>query len=385
MADMLPDTWQEDSQTRTDTHPLSCRLVCRAPIAEITLWLEGFARLALVLTSKHPTKAAEMWAYQSAIIRAARNYEGTAWVAYNRQYCREALARKYLNWSVVNSRLYSEAFTGRATVIPRCRYCLSETHDLRTCATAYPYIRDLMVLQSCTSLPPPNAELFKGGRTPLNLAAWEVALRRSGVVPKGHATGKWRLITDLSYPPGKSVNDGIVPSSVLSATPLSTTWLQQPQRPTSEFASDASGSWGCSAHTTESWFQMQWNEQLSPLSITIKELLPIMFTVVVWGKATHHDGERKPITKPRFIAQLRGYMKAAGLPSDQFAGHSFHIGSHHDSCKSGLGGGRGTPPGLGRTSSLGRVGTPTDGQCLVPHPQTEGEWPTNIKAQGSPS
>lgn len=133
MADMLPDTWQEDSQTRTDTHPLSCRLVCRAPIAEITLWLEGFARLALVLTSKHPTKAAEMWAYQSAIIRAARNYEGTAWVAYNRQYCREALARKYLNWSVVNSRLYSEAFTGRATVIPRCRYCLSETHDLRTC------------------------------------------------------------------------------------------------------------------------------------------------------------------------------------------------------------------------------------------------------------
>ena len=50
-----------------------------------------------------------------------------------------------------------------------------------------------------------------------------------------------------------------------------------------------------------------------------------------------------------------------------------------------LGGGRGTPPGLGRTSSLGRVGTPTDGQCLVPHPQTEGEWPTPIKARGSPS
>ena len=54
--------------------------------------------------------------------------------------------------------------------------------------------------------------------------------------------------------------------------------------PTSEFASDASGSWGCGAHTTESWFQMQRNEQLSPLSITIKELLPIMFTVVVWGR-----------------------------------------------------------------------------------------------------
>ena len=34
---------------------------------------------------------------------------------------------------------------------------------------------------------------------------------RFGVIPKGRGTGKWRLITDLSYPPGLSVNDGIDP------------------------------------------------------------------------------------------------------------------------------------------------------------------------------
>ncbi len=34
---------------------------------------------------------------------------------------------------------------------------------------------------------------------------------RFGVIPKGHGTGKFRLITDLSYPPGTSVNDGIDP------------------------------------------------------------------------------------------------------------------------------------------------------------------------------
>lgn len=34
---------------------------------------------------------------------------------------------------------------------------------------------------------------------------------RFGVIPKGHNTGKWRLITDLSFPPGNSVNDGIDP------------------------------------------------------------------------------------------------------------------------------------------------------------------------------
>ena len=34
-------------------------------------------------------------------------------------------------------------------------------------------------------------------------------ISRFGVIPKGHNTGRWRLITDLSYPPGESVNDGI--------------------------------------------------------------------------------------------------------------------------------------------------------------------------------
>ena len=35
---------------------------------------------------------------------------------------------------------------------------------------------------------------------------------RFGVIPKGHNTGKWRLITDLSFPPGESVNDGVDPA-----------------------------------------------------------------------------------------------------------------------------------------------------------------------------
>ena len=30
-----------------------------------------------------------------------------------------------------------------------------------------------------------------------------------GVIPKPHASGKWRLIVDLSQPAGRSVNDGI--------------------------------------------------------------------------------------------------------------------------------------------------------------------------------
>jgi len=36
-------------------------------------------------------------------------------------------------------------------------------------------------------------------------------INRFGVIPKGHNSGEWRLITDLSYPQGASVNDAIDP------------------------------------------------------------------------------------------------------------------------------------------------------------------------------
>ena len=36
---------------------------------------------------------------------------------------------------------------------------------------------------------------------------WQI--NRVGIIPKGHTPGKWRLISDLSHPPGANVNDGI--------------------------------------------------------------------------------------------------------------------------------------------------------------------------------
>ena len=37
----------------------------------------------------------------------------------------------------------------------------------------------------------------------------DVHVSRFGVIPKSHQTNRWRLILDLSFPKGKSVNDGI--------------------------------------------------------------------------------------------------------------------------------------------------------------------------------
>ena len=46
---------------------------------------------------------------------------------------------------------------------------------------------------------------FAPGSAPL------VHINRFGVIPKKYQPGKWRIITDLSYPEGRSVNEAINP------------------------------------------------------------------------------------------------------------------------------------------------------------------------------
>ena len=105
----------------------------RPPVSDISQWVERFAVMAAIITSRFPDKAPELFAYMATIVRAERNYEGKQWVAYDRRYRREALARKDLNWSVPDPRLYNEAFTGRARAIPRCTYCLQDDHTVASC------------------------------------------------------------------------------------------------------------------------------------------------------------------------------------------------------------------------------------------------------------
>ena len=105
----------------------------RLPITDISQWVERYSLMTAVLTTRFPAKAPELLAYQATIVRAERNYEGKRWVSYDRQFRREALARKDLNWSVSNARLYNEAFTGRARAIARCSYCLQDDHTATYC------------------------------------------------------------------------------------------------------------------------------------------------------------------------------------------------------------------------------------------------------------
>ena len=73
------------------------------------------------------------WHTRKPSLRASRNFEGSSWVVYDRCYRRQAAATKNLVWSIPDSALYNEAFTGRAKAIPCCQHCLSENHTLSDC------------------------------------------------------------------------------------------------------------------------------------------------------------------------------------------------------------------------------------------------------------
>lgn len=86
-------------------------------------------------------------------------------------------------------------------------------YDSNVCASAK------RNMQSAVEHPEPIEKYIDGevragrilGPLPPGLEAVGIHVSRFGVIPKPHQPGKWRLITDLSSPPGSSVNDGVDP------------------------------------------------------------------------------------------------------------------------------------------------------------------------------
>ena len=121
--------------------------------------------MAALLVTRFPEKGLELWAYQTTILRVAHNYEGSNWVAYDSQFWRDMLARKDLNWSTPKARLYNEALTGCAKVIPRCPYYLCKDHAVASCPNNPNPMLVGWFLDTCQLVPLPNSAPHLSGGT----------------------------------------------------------------------------------------------------------------------------------------------------------------------------------------------------------------------------
>lgn len=133
MSELIPETWGLESEGASPCCHQTRRQTRRGPVIDILLWLECYSSLVAVLATKFPSHVGDFMSYQRTIIKASKNFEGTAWVIYDRCYRRRAAATRSLNWANIDSALYNESFTGRARTIARCRVCLSENHTEAEC------------------------------------------------------------------------------------------------------------------------------------------------------------------------------------------------------------------------------------------------------------
>lgn len=133
MAELLPESWRVEAVESSCCHAKRPR---RELILDFALWTECYATLSAILSARYPSKAPHLAAYLRIITNASRNFEGSAWASYDAAFRRQAANRRSLDWGRVHQDLYSQAFTGRARLAPRCRYCLGGTHSSADCTFA---------------------------------------------------------------------------------------------------------------------------------------------------------------------------------------------------------------------------------------------------------
>ena len=92
--------------------------------------------MAAILATTYPDKVPNFFAYLRTITKASRTFECSAWASYDMAFHRQAANRGSIDWGIVDAALYNEAFAGRAKQIPRCKYCLSDTHSSPECPYA---------------------------------------------------------------------------------------------------------------------------------------------------------------------------------------------------------------------------------------------------------
>ena len=131
MWELLPESWRLESTESGCCNPRRPR---RGLVTSFPLWVECYASLVAILAARYPEKTPHFMAYLRTITRASRNFDGTAWASYDMAYRRQAANQRSLDWGIIDSALYNEAFTGRARLISRCRFCLADSHDSRECS-----------------------------------------------------------------------------------------------------------------------------------------------------------------------------------------------------------------------------------------------------------
>ena len=87
-------------------------------INDVTTWVEAFTIFSLILDSYFPHRWTDLLKYKLLILRTYRQFSGSAWLNYDREFRELAAAENCTTWAVMNVQLYN-FHTAGAHVRPR--------------------------------------------------------------------------------------------------------------------------------------------------------------------------------------------------------------------------------------------------------------------------
>ena len=99
-------------------------------INSIQEWVVCFNSYMAIRLMKEPCKFKDLLAYSSLIVKASLDYEGEAWLSYDKFFRRQAAAEpvRYQCWGEIDPSIWTQHF-GRAVARPSCEDCGSRDHD----------------------------------------------------------------------------------------------------------------------------------------------------------------------------------------------------------------------------------------------------------------
>ena len=95
--------------------------------------MQCFTTYVAILSTKFPEAVPDLMAYMLSIIWAYQKYEHPQWRNYNEAFRDKAATTGNRKWSVIDSHLSNQIFTGKAHKLPVCTHCGASMHHTEGC------------------------------------------------------------------------------------------------------------------------------------------------------------------------------------------------------------------------------------------------------------
>ena len=107
---------------------------CR-DVPDVMSWAQCFSHFAAIITRKYPSKAKELWAYQSTVIGEARRCGGKGWLLYDRAFHQQISSIEEADFGRLNQALYATTFLAYGGGVKACcPHCMLPDHTREECA-----------------------------------------------------------------------------------------------------------------------------------------------------------------------------------------------------------------------------------------------------------